>query len=180
MLEKSKEPWQVNQARDSISLFVFYVGRFRHTQKNHTTHSLASWKCAKDHIVMMIRLRQLSIQTERTYLSWIYSFCRLTNGCSPDALDGVHVKHFLTYLAAERRVSASTQNQDFNAIFFFYRYVLDKDIGDLANVVQARGKRRLPVVLTRSEINYLIEKLSGINQLMARLIFGAGLRLAEC
>ena len=88
--------------------------------------------------------------------------------------------HFLTHLAAERRVAASTQSQALNAILFFFRFVLDKDLGDISDVVRAPKRRRLHVVLTLSETAELIDGLSGVNQLMARLIYGAGLRRAEC
>ena len=131
-------------------------------------------------MLKMVRLRQLSIRTERTYLNWICSYHRFSKSHSPYELDTDQVKHFFTHLAAERRVAAATQNQALNAILFFYRFVLDKDIGDLANVVRAKRTRRLPVVLTLSEINNLMERLCGIYQLMARLIYGAGLRLSEC
>lgn len=179
-LEKSKEPWQVNQARDAVSLFLLYVERLNHPQRCRSTESYISWKSASNQMVRMMRLRQLSIRTERTYLNWVHSFQRFSKGRSPDTLDGDLVKQYLTYLAAEKHVSASTQNQALNALLFFYRFVLDKDIGDLANVVRAKRTRRLPVVLTPSEINHLMKQLSGTNQLMARLIYGAGLRLAEC
>ena len=86
----------------------------------------------------------------------------------------------MTYLAVEQRVSASTQNQAFNAILFLFRHTLDKNIDDIADAVRAKRKVRLPVVLTRSEIARLLQKLQGTNQLMARTIYGCGLRLAEC
>jgi site-specific recombinase XerD len=86
----------------------------------------------------------------------------------------------LTYLAVERHVARSTQSQAFNALLFFYRNVLGSDPGDIRNTIRARPKRRLPVVLTRTEISSLLAQLSGIPQLMAQTIYGGGLRLQEC
>jgi integron integrase len=85
----------------------------------------------------------------------------------------------MTHLAVERKVSASTQNQAFNAILFLFRHTLDKDIDNIAEAVRAKRTRRLPVVLTRSEIDRLFQKMRGTNLLMARTIYGCGLRLAE-
>jgi len=102
------------------------------------------------------------------------------NGLSPYSLDSTHVKDFLTYLAVERKVAASTQNQAFNAILFLFRHILDKQIDEIGDAVRAKKKRRLPVVLTKSEINRLLDQMSGTNLLMAKTIYGCGLRLREC
>lgn len=179
-IEKTKEPWQVNQARSAISLFLFFTNRHQRLHRDFNINTRNSWEEAMGQMVKMIRLRQLALRTERTYLNWIRAFHRFNEGCSPYELESDQVKHFLTHLAAEKRVAAATQNQALNAILFFYRFVLDKDIGDLASVVRAPRRKRLPVVLTSSEITKLMEGLFGVNQLMARLIYGAGLRLEEC
>lgn len=132
-------------------------------------------------MVRILRLKQRSLNTERTYLRWLRSFYKFLNGMPPASLESSHLKQFLTYLAAERRVSASTQNQAFNGLLFFYRYVLGKDVGDIRDVVRARTKRRLPVVLTTDEIDRLFIHIpDGVNRLMARLLYGSGLRLREC
>ena len=86
----------------------------------------------------------------------------------------------MTHLAVERNVAASTQNQAFNAILFMFRHVLDKDIEDIGGAVRAKKKRRLPVVLAKSEINCLFDQMKGTNLLMAKTIYGCGLRLREC
>ncbi|MFW9845751.1 MAG: site-specific integrase, partial [Candidatus Thorarchaeota archaeon] len=88
----------------------------------------------------IIRLKQLSPRTEKTYLSWVRSFSRFIGSRSPDGLSSKHVKNYLTFLAAEKRVSASTQNSAFNALLFFYHYILESDIGDIKNVV-SKGLR---------------------------------------
>jgi site-specific recombinase XerD len=86
----------------------------------------------------------------------------------------------MTHLAVDRSVAASTQNQAFNAILFLFRHVLNKPIDDISEAIRAKRKRRLPVVLTKMEINRLLEKMSGTNLLMAKIIYGCGLRLREC
>jgi integron integrase len=92
----------------------------------------------------------------------------------------VAFKDFLTYLAVEANVAASTQNQAFNALLFMYRHVLDKPIDDLSGAVRAKAKHRLPVVLTTKEIRRLLDEMTGTALLMAQIIYGGGLRLKEC
>jgi integron integrase len=87
---------------------------------------------------------------------------------------------FLSALAVDRQVSASTQNQALCALLFLYRHVLDQDIGWLEDVVRAKPPQRLPVVLTRREVRALLGALDGVHWLMASLLYGAGLRLMEC
>ncbi len=86
----------------------------------------------------------------------------------------------MTYLAVERKASVSTQNQAFNAILFLFRHVMDKKIDDISDAVRAKRNRRLPVVLTKTEIGRLFDQMSGINLLMAKVVYGCGLRLREC
>jgi integron integrase len=123
----------------------------------------------------------MSYSTEKTYLLWLRSFCGFIDCKSPDDLKTEDMQRFLSYLAVERKVSASTQNQALNALIFVYRHVLDKHIGeDELNAVRAVYKRRLPVVLTVKEVHLIFDKLTGINRLIAMLIYGCGLRVQEC
>ena len=128
----------------------------------------------------MIRLRQLSNSTERTYVTWLRSFYRFVGNKKPIELTSTDFKDFLTHLAAERRVAPSTQNQAFNSILFFYRHILDKEIDGLESTLRARRKKRLPVVLTKTEVKSIFKHLKGVNRLMAQVIYGGGLRLQEC
>jgi len=149
------------------------------TRKTHDAS--AAWKAVADEMIRMLRLKQLSHNTERTYLTWLRSFYKFLNGTPPAALETAHIKQYLTYLAAERRVAASTQNQAFNALLFFYRHILGKDVGDISDTVRARRKRRLPVVLTKNEVERLLSHIpEGVNRLMTQLLYGCGLRLREC
>lgn len=122
----------------------------------------------------------MALSTERTYLFWLRRFYRFVNGQSPFNLDSNHVKNFLTHQAVDLRVAKSTQDQAFNALLFFYRHVLGKDLDDLREVVRSRSGRRLPVVLTKAEVFKLLDHLKGVYGLMAGMIYGGGLRLREC
>jgi integron integrase len=177
---KTKEPWQVEQASDAIRLFLFCQDRRSNSKRPTPSNVNLAWKKVVAQMVKMIRLRQLSLRTEKTYLNWIRSFQRFLDDRSPYDINSDDVKKFLTYLAAERKVAAATQNQAFNALLFLYRYILDQDIDNLADVVRAPRRRRLPVVLTKPEICRLFDRLTGVNRLMAQIIYGGGLRLKEC
>lgn len=180
LLNRRKEDWQVQQAREAINIYQLFVSRSNRKLRK-SNDSVAEWRTVADEMVRMLRLKHRSLNTERTYLSWLRSFYKFLNGTSPASLNSSHIKRYLTYLAAERRVSASTQNQAFNALLFFYRHILGRDVGDIRDVVRARRKRRLPVVLTKGEVNRLLDNIpDGVNRLMAQILYGCGLRLREC
>ena len=127
-----------------------------------------------------IRFLHYSIRTEQAYISWIVKFIRFHNLQHPDKMDASHVQAFLNYLANYNHVAASTQNQALNAINFLYKEVLGKSFGEMQQVQWAKKSRRLPVVLSSSEIERLFSHLKGIHLLMAKLLYGSGLRLMEC
>lgn len=179
-LSKKHETWQVEQAAKAIKLYQFFEKRQTTAVLRNTLGNDAQWKAAADDMRNMLRLMHRSHRTEKTYLGWVRRFYRFLGGLSPQSLESSHVKDFMTSLAVEQKVSASTQNQAFNAILFLFRHTLDKDIDDIADAVRAKRTRRLPVVLTRSEIDRLFHEMQGLNLLMARTIYGSGLRLAEC
>jgi site-specific recombinase XerD len=109
------------------------------------------WRAVAQDMINVLRLKHRALSTEKAYLGWLRSFYRFVNGLSPHELDSNNVKDFLSNLAVERNVAPSTQNQAFNAILFLFRYVLDKDLGDIEGSVRASKRRRLPVVLTQQE-----------------------------
>jgi integron integrase len=127
-----------------------------------------------------IRLKHYSIRTEETYLQWIRRFLEFHRPRDLRILEATDLEAFLTYLAVDGKVAASTQNQALNAILFAYREVLQLGIPWLDDVVRASKPRRLPVVLTRQETQALLSRLEGVNWLMASLLYGSGLRLMEC
>ena len=127
-----------------------------------------------------IRTRHYSQRTEEAYVHWVRRYIRFHGRRHPRELDGAHLTAFLSSLAVDRHVAAATQNQALAAVLFLYRVVLEVDLPWLESVIRARRPRRLPVVLTRAEIHALLERLEGVHALMARLMYGTGMRLSEC
>jgi integron integrase len=133
-----------------------------------------------DRVREEIRTRHYSIRTEEAYVHWIRRFILFHGKRHPSELGENEISEFLTHLAVERSVAASTQNQALNALLFLYRDVLGRDIGLLANLTRAKRPERLPVVLSRAEANSLLAHLQGVPRLVACLLYGSGLRLMEC
>jgi integron integrase len=133
-----------------------------------------------DQVRQAIRMRHYSPRTEETYVHWIKRFIFFHNKRHPAEMGEKEIARFLSTLASELHVSASTQNQALNAILFLYRHVLSKDIGYVDGVVRANRPKRLPTVLTRQEVKSIFGCLDSSDWLMAMLLYGAGLRLMEC
>jgi integron integrase len=133
-----------------------------------------------DQVRDTLRRRHYSYRTEQVYLYWIRHFIFFHKKRHPREMAEREVAAFLTHLAVNRRVSASTQNQALNAILFLYKQVLGRDIGLIQGVVRAKRPERLPVVMTQGEVQTVIGRLSGREWLMACLMYGAGLRVMEC
>jgi site-specific recombinase XerD len=133
-----------------------------------------------DQVRQAIRTRHYSIKTEEAYVGWIKRFIFFHNKRHPAEMGEQEIARFLSSLATERHVAASTQNQALNAILFLYHEVLSKDIGYVDGVIRAKKPRRLPVVLTNEEVKRTLGRLGGTPWLMAMLLYGAGLRVMEC
>lgn len=127
-----------------------------------------------------IRVKHYSYRTETSYLGWIRRFIRFHAGRHPREMGGPEVERFLTYLATERKVAASTQNQALSAILFLYREALEVDLPWLDGLVRAKRPARVPVVLSRDEVRRVLAQLEGTHWLAASLLYGAGLRVSEC
>lgn len=179
-LQKNYEDWQVNQAREALRLYSYFFTNRKTQEEKRTAPYEQLWKEHADRMVRMLRLKQRAYSTEQSYIGWLRQFYMRFKDRDPAEMDTSHIIDFLSYLAVDKNVAKSTQNQAFNAILFFYRYVLEKNIDSIRETVRATAKRRLPVVLSIQEVHRLIDNLSGINQLMARVIYGGGLRLNEC
>ena len=126
------------------------------------------------------RLNHYSIRTEQTYIEQVRRFLLFTGPVKAEDLGEVQVQRFLEHLAIRRRVAASTQNQAFSAILFFFKRVLNRPLGNLEDTVRAKRGRRLPEVLSRDEVKRFLALTEGSSGLMLRLLYGAGLRLMEC
>jgi integron integrase len=133
-----------------------------------------------DRVRAAIRARHYSPRTEEAYVLWIRRFILANEKRHPATMGKQEVACFLSALAVERRVSASTQNQALAALLFLYQEVLGMPIGFLQGVVRAKAPRRLPVVMTRDEVRAVLDALDRTPRLMAGLMYGAGLRLLEC
>jgi len=179
------EQWQVKQAQEAVFLYIEkFLGKkisFTGNYQKYTPQpSVSTWVEAKEIFLHLMRLRHYAYSTQKTYQEWIRRFLLYTGVKSPKKARVEHVKRFLTYLAVERKVTASTQNQAFNALLFLYRDVLGQEFGDFRNTIRARQNRRIPVVLTKDEIKRVFAHLSGTKGLMLKLIYASGIRVTEC
>lgn len=132
-----------------------------------------------DRMRAALRARHYSERTEQAYCLWVKRFVRFHGMRHPAELGEAEINAFLTHLALECHVSASTQNQALSALLFLYRHVLARELREL-DVVRARRPVRLPVVLTREEVRAVLARMRGRERLMASLLYGSGLRLMEC
>ena len=133
-----------------------------------------------DRVRERIRYKHYSLRTEESYVQWIRRFVIFHGKRHPSEMGAPEVEAFLTSLAVEGNVAASTQNQARSALLFLYKEVLGSELPWLNNVEQAKKPRRLPVVLTEEEVRSVLGSLEGVVWLAAALLYGAGLRLMEC
>ncbi|MGH2620081.1 MAG: integron integrase [Anaerolineales bacterium] len=132
-----------------------------------------------DQLREALQTRHYARRTEIAYVDWVRRFILFHHKRHPHEMGSPEIGTFLTHLAVERKVAASTQNQALSALLFLYRVVLGKDVGGL-DAVRARKPKRLPTVLTKSEAQRVLQAMSGTPQLMAKLLYGSGLRVLEC
>ncbi len=132
-----------------------------------------------DQLRHAIRVRHYSRRTETAYVNWVRRFVKFHRLRHPRDMGQQEVAAFLTHLAVARKVSASTQNQALCAILFLYREVLGCELPWLDNMVRAKRHRKIPVVLTRAEVQRVLDEMSGTSRLVAGLLYGCGLRLLE-
>jgi integron integrase len=133
-----------------------------------------------DQVRDVIRRKHYSFRTEQVYVDWIRRFILFHRKRHPSEMAEAEVTEFLTFLAREGRVAASTQNQALSALLFLYKEVLRQEIGWLDQVERVKRPARLPVVLTKDEVGKIFAHLHGTHRLMAGLLYGSGLRLMEC
>ena len=133
-----------------------------------------------DRVRDALRVRHYSLRTEQAYTHWIKRFILFHDKRHPESMGEPEITAFLTYLAVQRNVAASTQNQALSAILFLYKQVLKQDLDWLDSIVRAKRPSRLPTVLTAQETQALLSHLKGTNKLIAELLYGTGMRLMEC
>jgi integron integrase len=134
-----------------------------------------------DQVREVIRFKHYSIRTEEAYVQWIKRYIFFHQKRHPREMGANEIRTFLSDLAVNGKVAASTQNQALNALVFLYREVLNLEPGDFSDIERARTPTRLPVVLSKSEVESLFAAIpEGTTRLMIRLLYGTGLRLSEC
>ena len=132
-----------------------------------------------DRVRAALRIRHCSLRTEKAYVGWIRRYIIFHGKRHPAEMGAAEITRFLSDLAIRRNVAASTQNQALSALLFLYREVLEQELPWLDEIVRAKSRERIPVVLTREEVQAVLGALDGLTRLAALLLYGAGLRLLE-
>jgi integron integrase len=132
-----------------------------------------------DEVRAAIRVRHYSIRTEHTYVGWIYRYIIFNNKRHPSEMGAAEINRFLSHLATHGNVAASTQNQALNALVFLYKHVLKQEIEDIGSMVRAKRPKQLPVVLSLNETALLLSHMTGIQRIMAELMYATGARIIE-
>ena len=172
-LTKTKDNSQNLNQYDKLHASNLHKDNLSHAEKD-------LWKSAFDDLSKEIKVRHYSPKTLAAYSKWLANFQAYTKNKYLQQLQSSDVKDYLTFLAVNAKVSASTQNQAFNALLFFFRHVLKKEIGDLKDTVRAKRKPYIPVVLSREEIDRILKYLDYLYDLVVKMLYGCGLRLFEC
>jgi len=133
-----------------------------------------------EEVRQILRAKHYSLRTEKAYITWIRQYILFHNKRHPLEMAEKEINQFLSFLAVERNVSASTQNQALCAIIFLYKHVLGKELGNLGRVIWAKKPKKIPVVLSRHEVKAVLDNLTGVNWIMGTLLYGSGLRVSEC
>jgi len=180
-LSHAHPDWQIRQAEDALRLYTYFISRLQKAEKPASAKAAQQeWASVLEQMRQALRLKHRSYQTEKSYLSWVASFRNFISDESPGHLSEQDIQQFLSHLVLEKQVAAATQNQALNALVFFFRFALKKEPSEAIAAVRSYRKKRLPVVLSRQEIDAIFAHLSGTSLLMACLIYGCGLRLQEC
>ena len=138
-----------------------------------------NWGVLEERMRDVLRTEHYSYSTEQTYVGWVRRYVAFHRWTKPSTLEAVDVHAFLRHLAVEEQVASSTQNQALNAVVFLYRKVIQKEIGDFSDFPRARRGLRLPVVASREEVKAVLDRLSGRERLIGRLLYGTGMRVNE-
>lgn len=176
------EPWQQQQAEETLWWFLrryLKVEDLEAFESRRHSAPYRGWKEALGALVEEIRVKQYAMKTEKAYLSWAERFARFCGEREPREVKGSDVKDFLSHLAIDAQVAASTQNQALCALVFLFRHVLKIEMGDLAGTLRAKPRVKVPVALTLDEVRKLFAALEGTPLLMCKLMYGSGLRVSE-
>jgi integron integrase len=133
-----------------------------------------------DQVRDVIRKKHYSLRTEQAYVDWIKRYIFFHNKRHPKDMGATEIARFISHLATDKKVAASTQNQAFNALIFLYKQVLGIEVGDIGKTERAKKPLRLPTVMTKEEVYAILSAMKGVHQFMAKLLYGCGMRLMEC
>ncbi|AEJ19873.1 integron integrase [Gracilinema caldarium] len=190
-LSSYKKNYVVTQAQRAVSMYLLFIDTMKGNKKAPVESDQNPWiayraqvyRSIQDHI----RIKHLALRTEKAYLAWTNRFLDYVERfIKPEWRDeqpritAHHLRSYLSYLAVQRKISAATQEQAFNALLLLFRVVLHVDVDGLASALRAKRRRRLPVVLTRAEVGQLLSHLQSPYRLMASLMYASGIRLEEC
>ena len=194
--DKKQSSLQIDQASKAIEIYYEIQELKKGAQKgslrvNEKSHRFSrkkespkvkntDWTPIFNGLESEIKLRHYSPKTLASYRGWARKLQSFVKSKNPELLSTQDVKDFLTHLAVERNVSASSQNQAFNALLFLYRHVLKTEFGEIKDIPRAKRKPYIPVVLSREEVDLVIGMLDAPYDLVAKLLYGCGLRLSEC
>jgi integrase len=132
-----------------------------------------------DQVRTVVRVKHFSLKTEQAYVQWIKRFIIFHNKRHPIEMAETEIRQFISHLAVNRRVSASTQTVALSALLFLYREVLKQPLPYISEIERAKPSKKLPVVFSREEVHAVLAHLNGTHHLIACLLYGAGLRLSD-
>lgn len=181
---RNLKDWQIEQADTAVRIYLFHFKNEASTPATPAQPTLPlPAPCLLNKTAEIMKIKHCSRKTEQSYLNWIRSFLRYCHETLhkdlPLGFSSQDVKHFLTYLAITKKVSASTQNQAFNALLFFFRFALNQELSDLGDTLRAKRGPRLPVVFSPQEVQSLFDHTLPKYRFMLQLIYGSGLRISE-
>lgn len=133
-----------------------------------------------EQLKIALRVRHRTLATETAYVGWVRRYIYFHNKRHPSEMGADEINAFLSHLAVEGKVAASTQNQALNALVFLYRHVLEKEFGPLEGLIRAKRPERVPVVMTRQEVKAVIDEMKGLSRLQTTMLYGTGMRVKEC
>ncbi len=186
--KKNISDWQIEQADNALRLYITHYLKdntsFLYPNSKPEVKKFTDISNIINTMQEALRIKHYSYRTERSYAGWVKGFYYYVVNVKKKDMNAAvfepdDVKDYLGYLALQKRVSASTQNQAFNALLFLFRNVLKLELGDMGKTVRAKRGERLPVVLSVEEVQMLLKQAKGLSLLMLQLLYGSGLRLME-
>jgi integron integrase len=182
LASKGQTPSRQEQAAASVAVYYDLIAEWAADAEAGKAAPVKKdpWDECYRQLKAEIALRHYSPKTLQTYRTWIRQFQNWLAEKGPDEVDSKDARAFLTHLAVDRHVAASTQNQAFNALLFLYRHILKREYDIRDKVTRAKRRKYIPAVLSRKEIDCVVKKLREPYRLIVKLLYGCGLRMSEC